>query len=122
MSEFEQYIVYRNIKVKEGVALGLNSKQVLYVMIGIGGTLVLWSLGTPLPMDAKLIGSVISMSTGLFVALGKVYGQDVDRYILNSIRYPVRQKKFGGVSNENTDKKTGPVIKIRYNLQQSFTV
>jgi Ca2+/Na+ antiporter len=106
----EEYVVIpRNIKVKEIVAYNLNGKQILYLLIGVGGSLILWSLG--IPIDFKIAGSVAMISASLFLSLAKAHGQDLDKYIANSIMYPLRTKEWGG---ENAKK---CVLNIRYVLE-----
>jgi hypothetical protein len=98
----------RNIKVKEAFIYNLNGKQILYLAVGIGGSLALWSLG--IPIDFKMIGSIVCVSASLFLSLAKAHGQELDTYLLNSIKYPVRNKEWGG---DNAKRFT---YSIRYNL------
>jgi hypothetical protein len=105
----------RNIKVREGVIYGLNGKQALYLAMGIGGAVASFSIGSEFPVDMKIAGSVASVSGSLFFALGKAHGQDLDRYVWNSARYPFRKKEYGG---DGVDiQETQPVINIRYILE-----
>jgi hypothetical protein len=107
----EYVVIPRNIRVKEIMAYGLSGKQVLYLGIGVGASIVIWSI-TGVPLDVKMALSVLSISTSLFLSLAKIHGQDLDRYVVNSIKYPLRQKQFGGDSIE--EKRM--VIRIRYNI------
>jgi hypothetical protein len=88
----ENYIIPRNIRVREEIGFGLNAKQVLYVVLGVGG--VVSTLATPLPLDLKIIGSILSIGSSLLFAIGRLYGQEADRYIYNSIKYPLRTKVY----------------------------
>jgi hypothetical protein len=108
----ERYLIPRNIKVKEVVAYGLNGKQVLYLIAGIGGSILLWSAGIPtFGIAEKLAGSAICIGGGLSLSLAKVQGQELDRYLANTVRYPLRSKEFEG------GKEGAKVIyTIRYNL------
>lgn len=107
----EEYVtIPRNIRIREIVAYGLNGKQLMYLGVSLCGTMLLWSLG--IPLDLKMIGSVACISAALFLSLAKVHGQDLDRYILNCIKYPFRQKEFGG---DLSDKKT--TVNLRYVLE-----
>jgi hypothetical protein len=103
-------VIPRNIKVKEMVAYGLNGKQIIYLGISLCGTMALWSLG--IPIDLKMAGSVICISAALFLSLAKAHGQELDRYIFNCIKYPFRQKEFGGESNAKE-----VTINVRYVLE-----
>jgi hypothetical protein len=106
----EEYVIIpRNIKVKEVIAYNLNGKQIIYLLVGIGGSLFLWTLG--IPIDPKIAGSIACISASLFLSLAKAHGQELDKYIVNSIKYPLRTKEW---SEENAKK---PVLRIRYNLQ-----
>jgi hypothetical protein len=107
----EEYVtIPRNIKVKEIISYGLSGKQLVYLAFGIGKGVLIWM--TALPVDVKIAGSVIAITISLALSLAKAHGQDLDKYILNSIKYPMRQKEFGGESNA---KKVS--CNIRYNLQ-----
>jgi hypothetical protein len=106
----EEYVtIPRNIRVKEIVTHGLNGKQVIYLTLSIGGAILIWSLG--IPIDLKIAGSIASVSASLFLSLAKAHGQELDRYIVNSIKYQVRQKEWGGENAKKT-----PVCNIRFNL------
>lgn len=104
----ENVLIPRNIKTKEIVAYRFNSKQVFYLLIGIGGSVAVWSLG--LPLDAKMIGTVISISASLFLSLAKVHGQELDTFIKNSIAFPMRTKEW------SEDNAKAPVCRIRFNI------
>jgi hypothetical protein len=107
----EEYVVIpRNIKVREMVAYGLNGKQMIYLGLSVCGTMFLWSLG--IPLDMKLAGSVLCISAALFLSLAKAHGQELDKFIMNSIKYPFRQKEFGGESNAKA-----PIVNVRYVLE-----
>jgi hypothetical protein len=106
----EYVVIPRNIKVKEVVAYGLSGKQMIYLIVGIGGSMAIWMCG--IPIDVKMAGSVITISASLVMSIAKVHGQELDKYLLNSIKYPLRQKEFGGESNAKA-----PACNIRYVLQ-----
>jgi hypothetical protein len=112
----ERYVVPRNIKVREVVAHGLNGKQLAYILIGAGGSFVLWSAGIPFfGIAEKLAGTVVCMGAGLSLSLAKVNGQELDKYAYNTARYPFRAKEFeGGEADVSTKKAV--VCNVRFNL------
>lgn len=111
----EQYIIPRNIMVKETIAYGLNGKQMLYIAVGLGGSAILWTAGIPyFGVIEKIVGSIFCMAGGLVLSVAKAHGQDLDSYLLNSIKYPLRTKEFEGGSV--SDKTKSPVLYIRYVL------
>lgn len=109
------YTIPRGIKVRETIAYGLNGKQLIYLAFGIGGAVGIISL--PIPIDLKIAGSVLSSVGSIFLSIAKVHGQDLDRYALNSIKYPLRQKEWS--NNEEEEEST---IKIRFRSRQPNTV
>lgn len=100
MITVEQYTIPRNIKVREGLIHGLNGKQVIYIGVGLGLSLAVCATG--LPIDVKIAASAISVSGGLLLSMKKIHGQEIDKYIVNSVKYPLRRKEFGGEDNEKT--------------------
>lgn len=108
-----QYVIPRDIKVKEVMAYGLNGKQMLYLLCGIGGAVGIATLAHGLPIQYPIASSIICFGSSLIVSTSKVHGQDVDKYIANSVKYPIRQKQFGG--NANAIQKE-PTVNLRYIL------
>lgn len=111
----EQYVIPRNIMVKETIAYGLNGKQMLYIAVGLGGSAILWTAGIPFfGFIEKVVGSLFCMAGGLALSVAKAYGQELDSYVFNSIKYPLRTKEFEG--GKTDDKTKAPVCHIRYSL------
>lgn len=109
----ESYIIPRNIKVKEVFVQGLTGKQMLFLVLGAGGALLIWSAGAPLPIDVKLAGTVMSLAGSLSLSLAKVNGQELDRYAINCVKYPMREKTFGGEEVE----KGKIILNLKYTLE-----
>lgn len=102
----KQYKIPRNLNIREVLAYGLTGKQLLYIGIGVGGAVA--SFASPLPVIIKFAGVSYSICTGLWVAVGKIHGQDVDRYMGNSIQYAARGKDY-----ENDTEKKEETVQIR---------
>lgn len=90
------FTIPRDIKVKEIVAYGLNGKQMLYLGVGMVGVVTTLTVGAFLPLDLKIVGCIFSVVGSLCLTLIKIHGQELDRYLWNSIKYPLRQREFGG--------------------------
>lgn len=112
----EDYIVPRNINVKEGVFANLNAKQVLYIIIGGAAGVGLWHVTAGIDTAVRIASSIFSVGGAVMFSIYKVEGQTLDRYVGNMIKYPLRQKTFGGDVNATAQKKE-PTVRIRYALQ-----
>jgi hypothetical protein len=110
----ERYTIPRGIKVKETVVYGLNGKQIIYLAFGIGGAIGVASL--PLPVDLKIAGAILSTISSLILSLTKRHGQELDKYIFNTIKYPLRGKEW----NNNVEEKPKSIV-INYHSRQSST-
>jgi hypothetical protein len=111
----ERYTIPRGIKVRETVAYGLNGKQIIYLAFGVGGAIGMFSL--PLPIDLKIAGSVLSALCSLMLSLAKRHGQELDKYVFETMKYPFRQKEW----NNNVEEKPKSVI-INIRSRQSSAV
>jgi hypothetical protein len=120
MAMHNDYVIPRNINVKETVAYGLSGKQIAYLVIGLGGAVAIWSItGIPLiGVTEKAVASLAVIVGSIGFSVAKVHGQNLDRYVVNSIKYPMRNKEFeGGVGvGGETNTKRPLVCSIRYNL------
>lgn len=115
----EQYVIPRNIKIRETVAYGLSGKQILYLTVGLGSSIAIWSItGIPLVgVPEKIAGSILTVAGSLSLSLAKRHGQELDKYLWNSIKYPIRAKEFeGGISYGDSSAKKPFVVTIRYNI------
>lgn len=112
----ENYVIPRNIKVKETIGFGLNGKQIIYLAVGIAGAGGV--IATGLPILLKIGGIAYCIMGSLALSLAKAHGQELDRYVFESIRYPLRAKEFeGGLQYaSNEESKKPPVVRLRYNL------
>lgn len=108
------YVIPRGIKVRETVAYGMNGKQLIYLSIGFSGSLGFYAL--PLPLEVKIAGAILSVVGSLALSLAKRHGQDLDSYVLNSMKYPIRNKEWSEASE-----KAKPIT-IRFHSRQSSTV
>lgn len=110
----EGYVIPRNIKVKETIIYGLDKKQIIYIAIGLGGAVLFWTSGIPfLGIIEKAVGGIFCIAGGLAFSTAKAYGQDLDAYAINSVKYALRTKEFeGGSGNDNSK---SPILHIRYN-------
>jgi hypothetical protein len=111
----ETYTVPRGIKIRETVAYGLNGKQIIYLAFGIGGALGICAL--PLPFDLKIAGSILSSIASLFLSLAKRHGQELDKYVWNTVQYSVRNKEL----KNDVEEKPVHTIKINYGTRQPST-
>lgn len=107
-----KYVIPRNIKVKETIGYGLNGKQMLFVGLGILGAVSVSVIA--MPLDLRIASGIFSIGSGLAVSTAKMHGQDIDKYIVNSIKYPLRKKTFHQGEDTNVQKET--IVRIRYNL------
>lgn len=110
-----QYLIPRDLRAKEGIAYGLTGKQILY--IGAGLMAGLGAVGLPIPIDLKIVTGVVSTTSGVIFSLARRHGQELDRYLLNSVRYQVRNKEWG-VSYEKDE----IPIKIRFHSREASAV
>lgn len=110
----ESYTIPRGIKIKEVVAYGLNGKQIIYLAFGVLGGIGVFSL--PIPIDLKIAGGILSSVSSIVLSLAKRHGQDLDKYVLNTALYPLRQKEW----NNNEEEKPS-TIRIVYHSRQSNT-
>lgn len=110
----ERYTIPRGIKVKEAIVYGLNGKQIIYLAFGVGGALGVFAL--PLPIDLKIAGGILSAISSLILSLTKRHGQELDQYVWNTIKYPIRQKEW----NNDVEEKPKSII-INYHSKQSST-
>lgn len=113
----EKYTIPRNIKVKETIAFGLSGKQVVYLSIGLVAAGGIIATGLPAFLKIGAIGNCIVASLAL--SLAKAHGQDLDKYIYESMKYPLRAKEFeGGLQYVSDEKPKKPlVVNVRFNLQ-----
>jgi hypothetical protein len=110
-----RYTIPRGIKVRETVAYGLNGKQIIYLGFGLGGALGVFAL--PLPIDLRIAGGILSVVSSILLSLMKRHGQELDKYVWNSIKYPFTQKEW------NSDEEEKPsTVTIRFNARQPSTV
>jgi hypothetical protein len=110
----EHYTIPRGIKVRETVAYGLNGKQIIYLAFGVGGAIGVASL--PLPIDLKIAGGILSALGSLLLSLAKRHGQELDKYVWNTIKYPLREKEWN-----NIEEKKPNTITINFHSRQSST-
>jgi hypothetical protein len=104
----ERYTIPRGIKIRETVAYGLNGKQIIYLAFGLGGAVGVASL--PLPIDLKIAGGIVSAVGSVILSLAKRYGQELDKYVWNSVKFPLRQKEW---NNHVEEKPQSIIINIR---------
>jgi hypothetical protein len=108
----ETYTIPRGIKVREVVAYGLNGKQIIYLGFGCGGGLGLFAL--PLPLEVKIAGSIIVATSSLLLSLATRHGQELDKYVWNTITYQFRQKEWS--IDVETEKENS--IRVNFKTQQ----
>jgi hypothetical protein len=106
------YTIPRRIKVREIVAYGLNGKQMIYLACGLGAGGGILAL--PLPLEVKIAGSIMTTVGSIFLSLAKRHGQDLDKYVWNTVVYPLRQKEW----NDDVQTEKGS-IKVRIKGQSS---
>lgn len=106
------YTIPRGIKVREIVAYGLNGKQMIYLAsgLGLGGSI----LALPIPLEFKIASSIVAVVSSVLLSLAKRHGQDLDKYVWNTIVFPMRQKEW----IEDVQTETGS-IKVRIKGQSS---
>jgi hypothetical protein len=110
-----KYVIPRGIKVKETVAYGMSGKQILYLASGLSTGISLFSL--LLPLEVKIAGTILSIVGSLALSLAKRHGQELDKYIWNSVKYPIRNKEWS-----DTDEKKEAPIAIRFHSRQPSAV
>jgi hypothetical protein len=109
----ERITIPRGLKIRETVAYGLNGKQIIYLAFGIGGAVGICTL--PLPIDLKMAGSILSAIASLALSLAKRHGQELDKYALECIKYPLRQKEWSNVDESPKE------ITINFRAKQPHT-
>lgn len=109
----ETYTIPRGIKIREVVAYGLNGKQIIYLGFGAGAGLGFATL--PIPLELKIAGGIIVAVSSLLMSLAKRHGQELDKYVGNTITYKLRQKEWSNVEEEESP------IRINFNSRQSST-
>lgn len=111
----ERYTIPRGIKIRETVAYGLNGKQIIYLGFGLGGAIGVFNL--PLPLDLKIAGGILSALISLVISITKRHGQELDSYVWNTIKYPLRGKEW----NNDVEEKPKSIV-INFRTRQSSTV
>jgi hypothetical protein len=109
------YTIPRGIKVRETVAYGLNGKQLIYLAFGVGGSIGVFAL--PIPIDLRIAGGIMTSIGSVFLSLAKRHGQELDKYVWNTVKYPLRHKEW----NENVETRPNPIV-IRYHSRQPSTI
>jgi hypothetical protein len=109
----ETYTIPRGIKIREVVAYGLNGKQIIYLGGGIGAGLGVFTL--PLPLEFKIAGGIIVAVSSLLLSLAKRHGQELDKYVVNTVAYQFRKKEWA------KDEQEKPSIRINFHSRQSST-
>jgi len=112
----QDYIIPRNINVKEGLIANLNAKQVLFLIIGGATSVGIWKLGSTWDVAVRVSASIFAVGGALFFTIYKVEGQTLDQYTWNMMKYPFRTKNYDGGVEEYVHQQT-PKVCIRYALQ-----